>query len=212
MNNSLKTRLFKLAGLCLLLGSLGIGFIWMNTNTLLERAVEIPDRGVLIEIKSGDTFNAISDKLHAANLGPGKVWSRLIAFRYPELTKLKTAEYQLEPGMNYGDILRLLTSGKGIDYTIRFIEGWTVKQALAEFAQHSAINKDIELDITSVKNLLNIEQDNIEGWLFPDTYYYSKGGLDVVYPERRDIRPRRVHEPRARDPSGAFPGATEGRR
>lgn len=177
MNQSLKTRLFHLAGLCLLLASFLIGFVWMYTNSVLERVVPIPETGILIEIKSGDTFNEISDKLYAADLGPSQFWSRLTAFRYPELTRLKVAEYQLQPGMTYGDILNLLTSGRGIDYTIRFIEGWTVKQALTEFAQHEAINKDIELDSASVRTLLNIKHENIEGWLFPDTYYYSKNGL-----------------------------------
>ncbi|MBT8448582.1 MAG: endolytic transglycosylase MltG, partial [Gammaproteobacteria bacterium] len=79
--------------------------------------------------------------------------------------------------MTYAEMLQMLTSGRGIDYAIRFIEGWTVQEALAEFSKHDDLVKDVELSLDSVRALLNIEQSNIEGWLFPDTYYYSKNGL-----------------------------------
>ncbi|NNJ72803.1 MAG: hypothetical protein HKP09_06445, partial [Enterobacterales bacterium] len=84
MNNSLKTRLFKLLGLLILLASLSLGYLWKYTDSLLESRLLIPEEGVFLEIKSGDTFNSVSNTLFQAQIGPSRFWSRLIALRFPE--------------------------------------------------------------------------------------------------------------------------------
>lgn len=147
----------------------------MYSNVLLEASPQIPEEGMIIEVQEGDNFYLLTSYLNERNMGPDRIWNRVIAWRFPELTKVKTAEYLVEPGMTYREILQLITTGHGVQYSIQFLEGWTMNQILDELSQHKGLIKDIELDVNSIHDLLGTEQSNPEGWLFADTYHYHRG-------------------------------------
>lgn len=171
----MKNLFFKIIGLAILIGSLLLGWGWKQIGLFMESKPVLPEDGLVVEINNGDNYYRITENLSQLSIGPSKFWHRIIAWRYPELTTLKTAEYLLEPGITYREILQRFTTGKGMQYSIQFLEGWRVKDALAEIARHPRITQDIALDVSTVRELLAIEQINPEGWLFPDTYQFPKG-------------------------------------
>ena len=170
----MKNLIFKIIGFGILIGSLLVGWGWKQMNIIMSAKPELPEEGLVVEISKGDNFYQVADNLSQLSIGPTRVWHRFIAWRYPELTAVKTAEYLLEPGLSYQDILQRFTTGKGMQYSIQFLEGWRFKEALAEISRHPRLTQDIELDVSTVRELLAIDQVNPEGWLFPDTYQFPR--------------------------------------
>lgn len=172
--DSVKTLLFKFLALIILSLSVIGGWAWMNIDTELNVTPMLSSPIVDLEIKSGQNFYQLTEQLHQQGIAPAPVWNRLIAWKHPELTQIKVAEYELKQGMSYGDILKLLTTGQGKQYSIRFLEGWTLQQFIHEISNNRTLEKDIELTAHAISDLLNISPQLAEGWLFPDTYQYPK--------------------------------------
>ncbi len=170
----MKNLAFKLIGLTLLVGSIFVGWTWKQIDLIMTTKLDLPKEGLVVEVVPGDNFYSLAANLTELSIGPDRIWHKLIAWRYPELTSLKTAEYLLEPGLTYAEALALFTTGKGMQYTIQFIEGWRFKDALLAIGRHPELTQDIELTVSAVRELLGIDNINPEGWLFPDTYQFPK--------------------------------------
>ncbi|MGK2946492.1 MAG: endolytic transglycosylase MltG [Candidatus Malihini olakiniferum] len=98
----------------------------------------------------------------------------------PELAKLKAGTYRFIPRMTVREMLALVASGKEIQFSIRFMEGsylrdWLEILKVAPYLIHTAQDKTPQ----EIATLLNIkETENPEGWLYPDTYFYTAGTYD----------------------------------
>ena len=156
----MKNLIFKIIGLGILIGSLLVGWGWKQMSLIMSAKPELPEEGLVVEISKGDNFYQVADNLSQLSIGPSRLWHRIIAWRYPELISVKTAEYLIEPGLTYQEILQRFTTGKGMQYSIQFLEGWRFKEALAEISRHPRLTQDIELDVATVRKLLAIEQLN----------------------------------------------------
>ena len=98
---------------------------------------------------------------------------------------LKAGEYQFQPDFNILQVLTKIVDGKSVNYQIQFIDGWTFKEYLNELKNKPNLEQtlvDIELDEIAKK--LGIEQDNPEGWFYPDTYNYISGQTDLSVLQR----------------------------
>ncbi|MEO1581708.1 MAG: endolytic transglycosylase MltG [Pseudomonadota bacterium] len=104
--------------------------------------------------------------------------------------RIQAGRYTLSVSTTPQSLLEQLRSG-GVDLVqVRIIEGWTAAQAVAAIKRHADIVDDLELEVLSrgdgqpfldtsahesLARLLGIEQDSIEGWLYPDTYSFAPG-------------------------------------
>lgn len=99
----------------------------------------------------------------------------------PELAQFKAGTYRLQPNMTVDQLLALITSGKEAQFSIRFIEGnkladWSNILRDAPYMQH----KTQDATPTELYAMLDFKEgDNLEGWLYPDTYLYTAGTSDV---------------------------------
>ena len=90
-------------------------------------------------------------------------------------------EYEFSEGMSTHELMRSLIHGQVIHYPITFVEGWRLDQVFSEVAGLSKIRRSLETP-EALALALDIKQENPEGWLFPNTYDYTKGSLDrTVY-------------------------------
>lgn len=96
-------------------------------------------------------------------------------------SRIKAGEYLFRDPEPPNDVLSRLVKGEVILHRITFPEGYTMRQ-IAELLEKKRLAKaDAFLKKAldpSVLALLGIEGKNPEGFLFPDTYYFSSG-LDV---------------------------------
>lgn len=99
----------------------------------------------------------------------------------PELAQFKAGTYRLQPNMTIEELLLLIASGKEAQFSIRFIEGnrlsdWSNILRDAPYMEH----KTQDATPTELYTMLDFKEgDNLEGWLYPDTYLYTAGTSDV---------------------------------
>ena len=94
--------------------------------------------------------------------------------------KLKAGEYALMPGMSVGSFLETATRGTVVQHHFTIVEGWTLAQVLSAM-QHrdSIIRQAATLDEPTLRARLHWDKPSLDGWLFPDTYLYTRGTTDL---------------------------------
>lgn len=99
---------------------------------------------------------------------------------HPQLAHCKAGTYRVLPGMSLRALLQQFQQGTVAQFSIRFVEGsryqqWVQVLNTAPYLQHTLPDQQAE----AVVKLLGLAHSHIEGWLFPDTYYYTAGTSDV---------------------------------
>jgi UPF0755 protein len=108
------------------------------------------------------------------------LWFKVLAFQQGIINHLKPGEYELMPGLTAAQILTQFAEGKSIRYSVTFPEGWNLKEILQTFAKTPNLEPTLaNLSVPDVSKKLGINENNPEGWLFPDTYYFEKNASDI---------------------------------
>jgi UPF0755 protein len=136
-----------------------------------------PHHVASITIEAGQGLTTIAYALYQQEIitQPQKmVWLA----RLKELDKqIQAGEYRLSTAMTPNQILDRLVSGKVILYRLTIPEGTALKQIAAIFSQRGFGSQEAFLaaasDPEAVKQL-DISADNLEGYLFPDTYLFTQ--------------------------------------
>lgn len=92
---------------------------------------------------------------------------------------LKAGEYVFPSKLNLDTLIDMMVKGKIKRYKITIPEGYNISQTCALFAKKSLM--DIEACLTLAKDVLFLDENEniktLEGYLFPNTYYYDKDVL-----------------------------------
>ena len=115
----------------------------------------------------------------------------------PQLNKVKAGTYSLTGVKTLQDLLDMINSGKEAQFSVKFIEGKTFKEwrKNLENAPHlkqtlqGKTDKEIMalLDIPAVSKAV-YEWNNMDGWLYPDTYNYTPNSTDLELLKRSATR------------------------
>ncbi len=133
---------------------------------------------IIIEVTPGPFKNVI-DELYAKNIIHNKRLFSMIATFTKADQKIKMGEYEITTDMWPQEILKILVSGKSVQRSFTIQEGLNI----FEIAQNFELNK-----IATAKQFLKLVRDpkytekmigfkaaSLEGYLYPDTYFYTKG-------------------------------------
>lgn len=110
-------------------------------------------------------------------------------------SRIRAGEYAIPDDVSVEGLLVLFASGKVIQRSVTFIEGWTFEQF--RDALYGAEKLRIEtrgLDGEQVMNRLSDSGQVPEGRFFPDTYYYTAGMSDLDILARAHAAMRRILE------------------
>lgn len=127
-----------------------------------------------IVISRGLSAKAIGSMLYEKKL----IRSSLLfyaAARYKG-TVIKAGVYQISSDMSYTDILSLLEKGKDAQIIVSIPEGLTITRIAVLLDDKGIINTDEFVNAAHNPALLaeiGIPSQSFEGYLFPDTYYFS---------------------------------------
>lgn len=140
---------------------------------------------LIFEVRKGESFQSVTDRLYDYGVVPNKTIFRIASFIYGAETKIKAARFRIQNGLSYLDLLDLLTKGPA-DYlrNIRVNDGQTVKWLAGK------VRRDLRIDSTSFFqkahekefiNSLGLDVPSMEGYLFSKTYQiYERSNPEEV--------------------------------
>jgi UPF0755 protein len=202
-------RTFVLFVVALVLVALGGGAAAYYLNT---SSPAIPREGRVFKIDQGETLSSIAARLEGEHLIRSALFLKLISRVSGSETSIKRGYYRILPGDTTVDVHTLLVTGYQEQVKLTIPEGWTVKR-IASYMDAKGIASVSEfLEAVSSPALIErfgIPAESLEGYLFPDTYYFPKGypaygiaeemvetffrRLETIAPEALEWEPRRLH-------------------
>lgn len=115
----------------------------------------------------------------------------------PQLNKVKAGTYSLTGVKTLQDLLDMINSGKEAQFSVKFIEGKTFKEWRKNLENASHLKQTLQgksdkeimalLDIPAVAKAV-YEWNNMDGWLYPDTYNYTPNSTDLELLKRSTTR------------------------
>lgn len=156
-------------------------------------AVGVASESKTISIEIGDNALVVGKKLSKAGVIKGRYQFVFYLWRSDKLHSIMAGVYEFPKGMQIPDVASIITGGQVVPMRVKatFPEGWTIKQmterltasglAGSDFSQ-IANNPSREL-LGTYPFLKDLPEDaTLEGYLFPDTYYFAKDvtALEIV--------------------------------
>lgn len=132
----------------------------------------------IVMIERGMPLRRIAERLEAEAVISDKNLFMLLARFYREGQTIKAGEYQFSTAMLPTDVLEMLQDGRIYFRTFTVPEGYTSFQIAALLDELGYAEHDRVLELAFDPALaaeLNIAAENLEGYLFPDTYYVQRG-------------------------------------
>lgn len=93
-------------------------------------------------------------------------------------TRLQAGEFSIPRGLRPAEVLELLARGKAVQHPVTIPEGLTMEEVAAVFANKGWVNREEFLALCRDPEFihrLGLQQERLEGYLFPDTYALVRG-------------------------------------
>ena len=164
-------RLLLLAIILILFFSTWFAFEYLKTP-------KGPGKDILYEIKKGEGANSLAEHLKEKGIIQNKNTFLLGHSLFYSRKTIKAGEYVFELPLSVKNILNIITEGKILLHAVTVPEGLTRIEtaALLEslgYIESSAFMK-ASLDTSAIASL-DPEATDLEGYLFPETYFLPKG-------------------------------------
>ena len=182
-------KLFKILLVLLLLFLVAAGCVAGYVLSQFKPVSDNPDaEAVRFEIPYGTSAYQITKNLKEANLiKNNKVFYYLLLrpkylkffyknYDFPDKLDFKSGMYKISPNMNYADIILLLSSGKSEYVKLSIPEGLTISKIGKILEENEICNADDFIAACKNQTIVdeyNIPFNSLEGYLFPDTYYFD---------------------------------------
>ena len=177
----------------------------------LQTPIAALDGERTIEVEPGVAYSNFLKQLDSdLQLGYPLVLRVLTRIRYPDFV-LKAGEYRVPAGTSVTGLLDILDRGVTVQHRVQFTEGETLLTVLATLNEHPILKESGSVALDEVATLLAIEGNNAEGWLFPDTYFISRGDTvtEVLYRAHQKMRDTLERSWAARDVALPYNSAYE---
>lgn len=153
------------------------GHVGLEYQRHWERAIDPHGTYRLIDIPKGQSFSATATRLYQAGLIDHPVFFRLMA-RFTAMDHaVKAGEYRLSAAMSPKAILAKLASGEVALHSLVVPEGYTLEQIALSITQSGISDGQAFRKAAtdpSVCARFDIPARSVEGYLFPDTYFFPK--------------------------------------
>ena len=132
---------------------------------------------VIFEVKPGMPLKQVARDLYNQGLIRSPSAFKAIAFIQDKQTHVMVGEYSLAPSMLPAEIINRITSGKTVPHPVTIPEGFRITEIAALLESKGLADAATFIRQTRNKDLiksLDIPTDSLEGYLFPETYHFSK--------------------------------------
>ncbi len=167
------------AGLVSILIGLAVWF-WLYP----DQPGPVRTEAVVVEIPVGTGLLGIKNILAQAGVIKDDPRFVLLAKLMGTARRLKAGEYALAPGLSPRAVLQELAAGRTIPRAITLPEGANLYQAADIIKAGGWGSREVFLQMVADPEFisgLGLQAATLEGYLFPDTYFFEKGtGLRVI--------------------------------
>ncbi len=181
--------------LLLILG--GVGFWGYQKLTEFVHTPVNVTQDQLLTIERGTTGSKLAALLEQEKILDNADLLPWLLKLQPQLNKVKAGTYSLTGVKTLQDLLNMINSGKEAQFSVKFIEGKTFKEWRKNFENAPHLKQTLQgksdreimalLDIPAVTKAV-YEWNNMDGWLYPDTYNYTPNSTDLELLKRSTTR------------------------
>ncbi len=129
---------------------------------------------VTFDIKKGESFSSVAERLYNQGIIPGKNNFKIAGFVYGAERKIRAARFRIPNGLSYLDLLDLFISGEcDFQRTLTIKPGQTIKWLAHRLQKYMYIDSTEFANQASSKSFadsLGLDQNSFEGYLFAADY------------------------------------------
>jgi UPF0755 protein len=133
------------------------------------RIVTVSDKDSLRE-----TAEQLVQKEVISNAEVFLMWARIMGYD----KKMKSGEYGIAVGTKMHGLFEILMSGKSLGHRLIVPEGTNLYEIARKLEQLALCKKEDFINLATsakfIRSVLGEEQTSLEGYLFPDTYFFTK--------------------------------------
>jgi len=148
---------------------------WLDYRDFIKTPIQFNESTRSLLLPKGFSINHLAHQLQDQGLIANRYYLKILAYLNPEYKNLKAGEYQLEAKMTPVQLLTRLTQGRVVQYAFTIIEGQTAFEILNNLKAETRLLPLEQSDPASLLYALQIDFSKLEGWFYPETYYFTKG-------------------------------------
>ncbi|MFP4306730.1 MAG: endolytic transglycosylase MltG [Desulfococcaceae bacterium] len=170
-------RIFLLLALGLILAGIAAAWGVQDLRRYSRAPMAERDAERTVAIQRGQGFEGVLDRLEAAGIVRDPLRFRLLARWHGFDRRIKAGEYRLSTAMTPLQLLRNLAEGRVVLIRLTIPEGFTLRQIADAVAEAGLASAEEFLSAASDPQWTRergIPADSLEGYLFPDTYLFSR--------------------------------------
>ncbi len=153
---------------------------------------------ITINIAEGTNFKKVSVLLAEKNIIRKSIRFNILAKLKNAEHKIKTGEYCMTMPMSPVEVLDKLIKGEVITHSVTIPEGkniFDIAKIMEEAGLGSAAGTLEKMRDPQFIKSLGIEEESLEGFLFPDTYYFNRKTVPEKILRRMVVRHSRIISP-----------------
>lgn len=156
-------------------------FFYFRYNVYYSLGTEKNEK--IFKIEKGEGNGIVSDRLEKEGLISGNIYFYYYMRNKGLLNKILPGEYELSGRMTIPEIASMITKEKDESVKITFPEGWDSKKMAERLSANGfdgdkflSLAEDPPAEITEKYSFFSLlpEGTSLEGYLFPDTYFFSR--------------------------------------
>ena len=157
---------------------MSVTFIGLKMALDLLQPMNSEAKKELFEVKPGESFSTISQRLVSNNFIRDDRLLKIFARVTGQAGNVRVGEYELSAAMAPLKIMSIITSGKSVMHRVTFQEGLNMYEVAEILEERGLANKGEFLNLCQdgdfIHSLLKERLPSLEGYLFPETYQFTK--------------------------------------
>ncbi len=165
-----------LVGLAILVVVLCISIVGTLYNFAFSPS-NIPSNLSVLEIPNGTTLRQVSHQLESKKIISSEKQFMMFTYFQGKQDHIQAGEYQLSGQMTPYEILDIISNGRTHLHTVTIPEGHRIAEIASILEKEGLVNSKKFISETQNSELiksLKISAESLEGYLFPETYRFSK--------------------------------------
>lgn len=128
------------------------------------------------QVASGQSFSKICRELIINQVISDCFGHKVLAKLGALSLDVRSGTFATQPGQSLTDFVQVLIDGEELQLPVTIVEGENIYQVIDKLEQLDGIENDVTgMSLTTLSDLLDLDVSHPEGYLYPETYYYTYG-------------------------------------